>query len=389
MPLQKLYSYVYDNLYIQKKSIFAGLSGINFAKIFIQIVLDKYTKYSPLDCPAAKQMLMYHHSATVNNSYFKPDASHTTLYNAYKGKYPGNGCINVAISCGNGHGNKQSYFPLKGNDYLGYEVTNTLVKTKIEFRELPDNGTPTEFFKFRAWSKLGPIKINYINNAQSAYATSTAKSYEQEPGGNYNSNYMISGLLHNLHEPFSYDKLECFMPLSTALDLSSGVSNNIFSQFGIKEGRNFVKNINYKSKSPFDFIYVEDQNRYHVLRGPQMEDASHSSKPGITKKLSDFVVFAVENKDNFDGLDKNQIYDLYDIYYNVGIQTCDIPFNQNFIANGNVDKSYNNTAVTFSNISITDANIDAQVYSTQSITLGSNTLISKGSAFYANIGSCP
>jgi hypothetical protein len=174
------------------------------------------------------------------------------------------------------------------------------------------------------------------------------------------------------------------MPFSTAFDLSSNVSNNIFTEFNIPTGRNFTKNI-YPAKSPFDMLYVCNENRYHVLRSP---NSTNNPLPGLSKKMTDFIVFLVENSKYCDGESQSNVYDMYDIYYNNGIQKCNIAFNQNFIANGIVKESYNNSDVTLSNISLTNSNADVKIHSTQSITLGPNTEIGNGCTFYANNGVC-
>lgn len=102
------------------------------------------------------------------------------------------------------------------------------------------------------------------------------------------------------------------MPLATAFDLSSGVSNNIFSEFNIPTGRNFTKNI-YPAKSPFDMLYVCNENRYHVLRGPNPE-TGNKSLPGLTKNMTDFIVFLAENSKYCEGESQSNVYDMYDIY---------------------------------------------------------------------------
>lgn len=392
MPLQEFYGYMLDIakqavtvtevvLFLLHKPLTALTSSI-----FHVTLNGIMNKYSPLDCPAAKQMLMYHYSATSNNQPFAPHSTHTSLYNSISGNYPVD-CMNVAISCGNGNGGNQLNFPPAGTDYLGY-TTNAAIKTKIEFKELPPTGALSDFMNFRVWSTVKLLKwnieLNLLHKQLKSYTTSSSKSYEQEPGGNFNSSSTITGLLSTLHSGFSYDKYECFMPLATALDLSSNVSTNIFSEFNMPYGRNFTKNI-YPSKSPFDLLYVCNENRHHVLRGPNTPNNPH---PGLSKDMTDFIVFLVENSQHFEGESQSAIYDMYDIYYNNGIQNCTIAFNQNFLAKGIVKESYNNSDITLSDISLTGTNTDVKIYSTQSITLGPNTTIGNGCTFYASGGHC-
>lgn len=396
MPLQELYGYMFGiiNKTISISEVSLALIGMPlaaFSTLLFQVTLNgQIRKYSPLDCPAAKQMLMYHYLSTSNNQPFAPHSDHTSLYNSIAGNYPVN-CMNVAISCGDGHGNSQLGFPSAGTDYLGYS-TSSKIKTDIEFKELPTSGSLSPFMKLNVWQNaLFGIRLNYINKEYKSYKTSSSKSFEHLPGGNFNGNYMLGLLLDNLSTGFDYDKYECFMPLSTALDLSSGVSSNIFSEFNIPSGRNFTKNI-YPSKSPFDMLYVCDQNRYHVLRGPNphaTDNSLNSPLPGLTQDMTDFVVFLIENSENIEGATQSEVYNMYDIFLNNGIQYCSQPFNIDYIETGVVSKSYNSSAVTISNATITGNDIDVEVYSTQGITIGNNTTIGNGAIFKADYANCP
>ncbi|NLU40517.1 MAG: hypothetical protein GXX78_16690, partial [Bacteroidales bacterium] len=362
MPLQKLYGYfsgildgtvnLAEFLYARLYEPLSVLSQMKF-----KVALGpNLSEYSPLDCPAAKQMLMYHYLATSNNSPFSPTVDHTSLYNSISGDYPAN-CMNVAISCGDGHGGSQLNFPTAGTDYLGYSTNTILLNTIIQFKELPETGSMSTFMKFKIWEDYmwGLFDITYINEEYKSYTTSFSKSYEHQPGGDFNSTNLISDMvLSKLDNGFYYDKYECFMPLKTAFDLSSSVSNNIFSEFNMPSGRNFTKNI-YPSKSPFDMLYVCDENRYHVLRGPKPATGT-ATLPGMTENMGDFVVFLVENLDYIEGATQSAVYDLYDIYYNNGIQTCSQAFNVDLLENGIVTKSYNSSAVTISDATLTGNN---------------------------------
>ena len=388
MPLQRLYGTALNeaNQALTTTEIMLALFGwpaqavglLNF-QIAVNGVL---TEYSPLTCPAAQQMLMYHYTGTTGNNAFAPSSLHTSLYNSIAGVYPQN-CMNVAISCGDGHGNNQTTFSdvTQGADYLNYLKGNA-IKCKIEFKELPDNGTLSPYMRLNLYSEKWGIKFNYFNKTYYSSSTSTSKSYERRPGGSFNGTNELFGLLGTM-----YDRYECFMPLASVFDLASNVSNNIFSEFGIPSDRNFVKN-NYPSKSPFDMLYVCDENRYHVLRGPQPVGGD-ASVPGMNQDMGDFVVFLVENLDYIEGATQSAVYDLYDIYYNNGIQTCSQAFNVDLLENGIVTKSYNSSAVTISDATLTGNNKSIEVYSTQGITIGNNTTIGNGTSFLADFALCP
>ncbi len=397
MPMQALYGYMLDvaNKTLTASEVVLFWSGMSLPA-FNTMLLQKTVNglldtYSPLTCPAAKQMLMYHYLGTPNNQPFAPHSMHTSLYNSIDDIYPTN-CMNVAISDGDGDGidNNQKDFPTAGTDYLGFS-TDTKIKSKIEFKELPQTGSSSEYMNFKLWTNfkfLGAnIKLNLLNKQFKSYTTSTSKSYEHEPGGNFDATTYITNILTDINSDFTYDNYECFMPLATALDLSSGVSNNIFSEFNIPAGRNFTKNI-YPAKSPFDMLYVCNENRFHVLRS-YYKDPIKDPLPGLSKNLTDFIVFLAENSTNCDGESQSNVYDMYDIYYNNGIQNCDKAFNQNFIAKGIVKESYNNTAITISDISLTNSTANIKLYSTQSVTLGPNTTIGNGCTFYAGGANCP
>jgi hypothetical protein len=396
MPLQELYGYMFsviNKTITFSEAVFALLNMPmkTFSALLFQVTLNGVVReYSPLDCPAAKQMLMYHYLGTSNNQPYAPHSDHSTLYNSIEGVYPSN-CMNIAISCGDGHGNSQLGFPSAGADYLGYS-TSSKIKTDIEFKELPTSGSLSPFMKLNVWQNaLFGIRLNYINKEYKSFTTSSSKSYEHLPGGNFNGNYMLGSLLDKLSTGFDYDKYECFMPLSTAFDLSSSVSNNIFSEFNIPTGRNFTKNI-YPSKSPFDMLYVCNENRYHVLRGPNPnadDNTLNSSIPGLTQDMTDFVVFLVENSENIEDATQSEVYNIYDIYQNSGIQYCSQPFNADLLENGTVKKSYNSSSVNISNVTISGSDKDIEVYSTQSITIGYNTTIENGATFKADYANCP
>ena len=68
MPLQAVYSSLIDD----EKEKIPGLLDIMFKML---------RNLSPLECPAAQQMLMSHYLASPNNSPFNPTSEHTTLYN--------------------------------------------------------------------------------------------------------------------------------------------------------------------------------------------------------------------------------------------------------------------------------------------------------------------
>ncbi|MFA9389014.1 MAG: hypothetical protein ACERKD_04375 [Prolixibacteraceae bacterium] len=384
MPLQRFYGTTLDEINEKVKVISATtMENMGRHLLDFQVTVNGLiTTYSPLTCPAAQQMLMYHYTNTTNGNAFAPTTDHTSLYNSITGAYPQN-CMNVAISCGDGHGNNQSTFSnvTKGNDYLGY-FNDSFIKCNIDYMELPDNGSVSPYLYINLYSNFLGLKLNYFEESYFSKTSSSAKSYEREPGGNFNSNNMVFGLLGE-----TYDRYECFMPLRTAFDLSSGVSNNIFSEFGIPTGRNFTKNIS-PTKSPFDMLYVCNENRFHVLRGPQPEEGT-ASLPGLTQNMVDFAVFLIENSENIDGATQSEVYNMYDIFHNGGIQYCSQPFNVDFLENGVVSQSYNSTAVTISNANITGSDINVEVYSTQGITIGNNTTIGGGATFFAGIASCP
>jgi len=105
--------------------------------------------------------------------------------------------------------------------------------------------------------------------------------------------------------------------------------------------------------------------------------------------MTDFVVFLIENSENIEGATQSEVYNMYDIFLNNGIQYCSQPFNIDYIENGVVSKSYNSSAVTISNATISGNDIDIEVYSTQGITIGNNTTIGNGATFKADYANCP
>lgn len=387
MPLQRLYGTALNeaNQALTITEIMLALFGwpaqaaglLNF-QIIVNGVL---TEYSPLTCPAAQQMLMYHYTGTTGNNAFAPSSLHTSLYNSIANVYPQN-CLNVAISCGDGHGSNQTTFSgvTQGADYLNY-LKGNFVKCKIEFKELPDNGVQSPYLRLNLYSEKLGFKLNYFDKTYYSSTTSTSKSYERKPGGSFNGNNEMFDLLGTM-----YDRYECFMPLSTAFDLASGVSNNIFSEFSIPSGRNFTIN-NYPTKSPFDLLYICDENRFHVLRGPQPV-GGNASLPGLTQDLTDFIVWLVKESGNVDGLTQQEVYNLYDIFMAGGTQNCSQPFKVAWLESGSVSKSYNSSAVTISNASITGTEKHIEVYSTTGVTIGVNSFIGNGTSILIGPGSC-
>lgn len=174
------------------------------------------------------------------------------------------------------------------------------------------------------------------------------------------------------------------MPLSTSLDLGSTVSDQIYSEFDMHPDYQFVVN-EYSGKSPFDLLYVCDENTFHCLRGSKRQNMVPAI-PGMNPDLLDFAVWIIDNADIVDGLDKQTAYLYYDAYLNGGIQSCAHTFDPNALDNGTVSTSYNAGDISMSDISITCSDKDIEIYSTGSFTIGTNVFIGDGASAYIGPG---
>ncbi|HKK64054.1 MAG TPA: hypothetical protein VJ951_15920 [Bacteroidales bacterium] len=387
MPLQAFYGWAISDLntalismgvasvIMQKYGLAAAIAGIGLTFNGLE------NRYSPLECPAAKQMLMFHHSSSSNKQPFQPTQDHLTLYNSIAGQYPQN-CLNVAISNGNGAGSSQPRFPGIGSDYLDFthDIGDNLKLTIANF-ELPLDGSLAPFFTMKIIRQVWGTELTIWKKTYKSYVSGNSRSYESKPGGNFDATQLLFSMFDH-----SYDNYECFMPLSTSLDLGSSVSDHIYSEFDINPDFQFVVN-EYSGKSPFDLLYVCDENTFHCLRGPNRPEIV-AAIPGMNPDLLDFAVWIIDNADIVDGLDKQAAYLYYDAYHSGGIQSCSHLFNQNAIADGIVSTSYNAGDISMSDISISGSDKAIEIYSTGTITLGTNVYIGNGASAYIGPGTC-
>ncbi|OIP03910.1 MAG: hypothetical protein AUJ97_03615 [Bacteroidetes bacterium CG2_30_32_10] len=229
-----------------------------------------------LDCDAAKQMLNYHHTATeVLAMDANPTQMKIDFYNELHALNPPyNGyphlCKKIAIAEGSGNGLDQGFEPndqLLNWNFVTPRVSIWLPSYSLcfEVKSLPDNhsvGGPKLLFYghilispfLGAPYFLFSAKIVYIDNSI---------PYDNCPGGNYPFHIQLNEKICKWYTIHFSERShnDCFMPVSTTLDLANG--GNVWVNI-INGGSNIVRNY---PNCPFEEFYIPYDNEPHVVTG--------------------------------------------------------------------------------------------------------------------------
>jgi len=234
---------------------------------------------------AAKQMLVYHHSAT-DGKKAKPHPMRTAFLNDMA-SLPNNGyperCRNIAIACGSGTGVGQGFAP--GAQQLNWDTVAIygLLKFKLRINALPDHidreilnldmkvHVPWPFLRWIIWTW---IPVPFLSDIH--VKVNNTDPYDNCPGGKMD---ILKGLEDVIRDVLGQERgddfFENFVPTVSALDLnkeylesitasSSYLMTNIYDSitFG-NPNREFSNH----DTTPFDAIYVGQVNLPHITNG--------------------------------------------------------------------------------------------------------------------------
>ena len=261
-----------------------------------------------LGCPAARQMLLYHHTVTNGTTANRHQDRTTFLNNLSAIGYFPQKCQSIALSMGSGTAVNQgfsagqtllkkntsvienTFLNIAGVNALGNAISGLLASPswtrliwEFETKALP-NYTAQTIYKGKISIKVTffpiglPIPITITEDIENTTITvNNTEPLDNAPGGMksvHNLNDFDTNGYSDLLSMFGIITKEpnndCFIPSYSALGLSIPSHTNIKSFLGarpdvikINNNNNFYQNFN-KSLSPFDYLYIEDSNMDHI-----------------------------------------------------------------------------------------------------------------------------
>jgi len=219
-----------------------------------------------LNSPAAKQMLVYHYSASVSDDsasricisstycfatkicgypYIpKPHNSRNILLEelSYFG-FPQK-TRTVAMSNGSGYGIGLSFMP--GDQLVKYSYHGFWVALKSNTYALPDNTSVQKIFHGEI-DKFGP------SCERTATWVHQSLPYDNAPGGMADTNKQIADVSAPFGNIYAINDNHCFIPTISALDIDT---DDLF--------HHIAYDANILNKTPFDAIYYPYTNENHV-----------------------------------------------------------------------------------------------------------------------------
>lgn len=207
-----------------------------------------------LNTIAARQMLIYHFTATQDNKAYPHQERISFLNDPYITNWPSR-CRKIAIANGSGDGTKlfEAHDQMIEYNYaLGIVKGNTwaVPTNDVGVKKIFEGKIPDEFI---FW---GSIPSHYI---KSKIKVKETQPYDGAPGGTYNVNALIASADTggNGDIQTEYPNI-CFIPIisSLALQNTTDVNYNVHS----------IPGYPYPSSNitPFDAIYAPDENQKHV-----------------------------------------------------------------------------------------------------------------------------
>ncbi|MBN2072305.1 MAG: T9SS type A sorting domain-containing protein [Candidatus Krumholzibacteriota bacterium] len=195
-----------------------------------------------LDRPAARQMLVYHHTPEPGSTG-EPDPLRAEMLADFiaVGEYPQN-TRNVAIANGSGYGTEQGFLP--GDQIIDYEYSDLLTTIRGNVWAVPE-GTSQMIFE-------GFVRLVFIPITMNVTVSGTGP-YDSAPGGWRSS----MAEMDSTEAPYGdiialYDN-HSFIPTISALDIDTGDLNY-----------DIVGDPDLLSHTPFDAVYYPAGNQEHA-----------------------------------------------------------------------------------------------------------------------------
>ncbi len=203
---------------------------------------------SRLDTPAARQMLLYHHT-TPAGATGVPDPLRGTFTSELSGlgDFPTQPRL-VALSNGSGVGATQGFNP--GDQIILYQYSNILVNIRGNVWAVPDN-VSTKIFD-------GYIKPLFLPAQSLVVTVSGTLPWDGAPGGSRNSMAQMDSVVAPYGDIIALHDSHCFIPTISALDIST--TDPFYDIAGDPD---------LVSHTPFANVYVPPDNQPHITVTPE------------------------------------------------------------------------------------------------------------------------
>jgi len=221
----------------------------------IQYWLDFFSDQSPdaahllsrLDTPAARQMLLYHHT-TPPGATGEADALRAVFESelAGLGDYPSQP-RRVALANGSGTGLNQGFGA--GGQIIRWEYDSFLVDVRGNVWAVP-NGAPTQILQ-------GLIAIIFSPPDAMNVTVSGTLPWDNAPGGSRNSMAQMDSVAAPFGDIVALHQRHCFIPSVSALDIAT--TDPFYDIDGDPD---------LLAHTPFDNLYVSAVNEPHVTVTP-------------------------------------------------------------------------------------------------------------------------
>ncbi len=202
---------------------------------------------SRLDTPAARQMLLYHHT-TPPGATGEADALRSTFESelAGLGDYPSQP-RRVALANGSGTGLNQGF--AAGEQIIRWEYDSFLVDIRGNVWAVP-NGSPTQILQ-------GLIAIIFTPPDAMNVTVSGTLSWDNAPGGSRNSMAQMDAVVAPYGDIVALHERHCFIPSVSALDIAT--TDPFYDIAGDPD---------LLAHTPFDNLFVSAVNEPHVTVTP-------------------------------------------------------------------------------------------------------------------------
>ena len=206
-------------------------------------IQDAATFLAELDKPAARQLLVYHHTDPPTGGG-QSDPLRTELLSelASLGQYPSQPRL-VAIANGSGAQQGQGFNP--GAQIIQWEYTSFLVDITGDVWAVPNVISHVIFHGLIDYIFLPPDEVTVT--------VSTTNQYDNAPGGWRDSMAELGAVDPGYGDIVALYPNHCFIPSISSLDLNT---NDLFY--------NIAGDPNILSHTPFDAVYFPSQNEEHV-----------------------------------------------------------------------------------------------------------------------------
>jgi hypothetical protein len=204
---------------------------------------------SRLDSPAARQMLVYHHTVPPGTTGESDPLRAAFLADlADVGSYPTN-VRRVAVANGSGQGQHQGFAP--GTQLIDYEYTSLLVDITGNVWAVPDGGPSLPIF-------AGLIDFILLPADELTVSATGTLPYDSAPGGYRGTMAQMDTTETGYGDIVALHDNHCFIPTVSALDLDVA---DLF--------HDIAGDPDLPSRTPFDAVYAPAENQEHVSITPQ------------------------------------------------------------------------------------------------------------------------